>query len=123
MDQKPLLVHAVVVFVHQIDTEVHPMYPPGFRWAVQVGGQPVTDLEYCVAAGHEYDLSAAMVAAESHGAAACKALRVMNINATYAVIRMDYDPMPVEADEAPLARWGFGEQQVTAPPAVATDNQ
>jgi hypothetical protein len=42
---------------------------------------------------------------ESHGAAACKALRILGLPAAYSgVIRMDTDPVPAGVDQ-PLGTW------------------
>lgn len=96
----------VTVVVHPVDTEVHPSYPPGWRWAVQVGGTGPADLDFCVGAGHEPDRGTAAVVGESHGAAACKALRLMGVPARYAKSELTWDPIPAEADERPLVEWG-----------------
>jgi hypothetical protein len=100
-----ILIPAVLVVVHPIDLAEHPSYQPGYRWAVMVGGGNVADLDYCVAAGGMPDQSSALVAGESHGSAACKALRILGVNATYSVSSIDYDPIPNECDNRPLVRF------------------
>lgn len=95
----------ITVVVHPVDTAVHPSYPPGYRWAVMAGGKRPADLDYCVQAGHERNIDMAMMAGESHGAAATKALRLLGIPALYGVLRLAWDPLPAEADERPLAIW------------------
>jgi hypothetical protein len=92
----------VVVVVHPIDSESHPTYPTGYRWAVQVGGGPFSNLAHCVNAGHEATESMAGVAGESHGVAVTRSLRIMGVPARYSVTRLDWDPIPAEADDQPL---------------------
>lgn len=105
-DAKRLLVPEVTVFVHPINHDVHPTYPPGFRWAVMVGGVGPTDLEYCVGAGHAPTADHAALIGESHGAAVVLGLRIMTVSARYATVRLDYDPVPAEADHRPLVKLG-----------------
>lgn len=96
------LVPEVTVVIHPINTEAHPTYPAGYRWAVHVGGGPFHDLSRCVNAGHETSEPMAGVAGESHGVAVAKALRIMGIPAKYSVTRLEWDPIPAEADNRPL---------------------
>jgi hypothetical protein len=102
----PTLVHQVTVTVHPIDPNVHPSYPPGWRWSVTVGGMPINDLDYCVGAGHEHTKGDAAVTGETVGAAVTLALRKFGVNAGYQVIHMDWDPIPAEADDRPLKQLG-----------------
>lgn len=95
----------ITVVVHPVDRKAHPTYPPGYRWAVMAGSRQPADLRYCVNSGHESTIQMASVAGESHGAAACKALRIFGIPAQYSVIELDFDPIPMEADNLPLAKW------------------
>jgi len=97
-----LLIPEVTVFVHPISCDVHPTYPPGFRWAVHIGGGPPDDLDRCAIAGHQYKVRMARMVGESHGAAACRALRLMGIAATYRVSVLGWDPIPAEADHRQL---------------------
>lgn len=110
--EEPLVILApeVVVVVHPIDQEAHPTYPPGYRWAVMVGGRPPTELDYCVNAGVERTESGASVVGESHGAAATKALRILGVPARYAYTRLGYDPIPPEGDQYPMGIWR-GEEE------------
>jgi len=101
-----VLIPAICVVVHPCDTEKHPTYPSGYRWAVMVGGVQPHELEYCANAGHEVREDMALAMGESHGAAACKALRMLGVQATYSVLRLDHDPIPAEADNLPLVKWG-----------------
>lgn len=104
-DKKPIITPDVIVIVHPVDQARHPTYPPGYRWAIQVGGQPPADLHYCAQAGHEPTIEAAMIAGESHGAAVVKALRMLGVPARYGLYRLGWDPIPAEGDEYPLAIW------------------
>jgi hypothetical protein len=107
---QPTLVPEVTVVVHPVDVTVHLTYPPGWRWAIQVGGRPPTDLDYCAGAGHCPTESEASMAGEEAGSTATKALRMLGVPARYAYLRLGYDPMPAEADDRPLAVWhGGGE--------------
>lgn len=103
---KPALVHQVMVVVHPIDTTVHPTYQPGWRWGVTVGGMPVNDLDYCVGAGHATSARQASVDGETVGAAVALALQHFGIPARYVFQRMDWDPIPAEADNRPLLEFG-----------------
>lgn len=96
----------VTVIVHPINTSAHPTYPEGFRWAVMAGSRQPSDLEYCVWAGHETTSTIAAVTGESHGVAACKALRIFGMQVEYSVVTLDFDPIPMEADDIPLTKWG-----------------
>jgi hypothetical protein len=99
------LVPEVTVVVHPIDLTQHPSYPPGWRWAVMVGGRPPTDLDFCVNAGHCMTEGEASLVGEQNGASATKALRLLGVPARYGFLRLDHDPIPAEADERPLAVW------------------
>ena len=100
----------VRVVVHPIDPATHPSYPPGWRWAVQVGGGRIDDLDRCVGAGHCPSETEASVAGEQAGSVATKALRLLGIPARYGVLRLGYDPIPAEADDRPIGVWR-GEEQ------------
>lgn len=100
----------VTVVVHPIDQRQHPTYPPGWRWAVMVGGRPPADLDFCVNAGHATTESEAAVLGEMNGASATKALRLLGVPARYGVLKLGHDPIPTEADERPIGIWhGEGE--------------
>lgn len=100
----PLLPDVAVV-VHPVDTDTHPTYPAGWRWAVHVGGRGPTDLDYCVQAGHAATEQDASFAGEQVGAACAKALRLFGCPARYGYLRLGYDPIPAEADERPIGVW------------------
>ena len=88
----------ITVVVHEVNTEAHPTVPPGWRWAVQVGGGPPSDLDACANAGWEPSQQLAALAGEAVGAAAAKALRLCGLPARYAVLTLDHDPIPAGAD-------------------------
>lgn len=100
-----VLVPEVAVVVHPVDVAVHPTYPPGWRWAVHVGGRRPDELDWCVQAGHEDTAALAWLAGESHGAAACRALRLLGVPAQYSKRELTWDPIPASADQRPLAVW------------------
>jgi hypothetical protein len=110
MDDPVIVAPEVAVIVHPIDPEAHPTYPPGWRWAVHVGGRPPADLDYCVQAGSAESEPEASAAGEMVGAAVAKGLRILGIPARYGYIRLGYDPLPSSADDRPLSVWyGSGE--------------
>lgn len=100
------LVPQITVVIHPIDRNVHPTYPEGWRWAVMAGVTRPDDLAYCMGAGYGSDRTAASVEGEGHGAIAVRSLRTYGCPAAYAVMVLDYDPLPVEADHVPLPRVG-----------------
>lgn len=100
-----MLLPEVTVVVHPIDPSAHPTYPPGWRWAVQVGGGSPADLDRCVGAGHAPTEPAASVAGETAGSTAVKALRLLGVPAQYGFLRLGYDPIPPEADGQPMGVW------------------
>lgn len=93
-----VLLPAVAVVVHSIDVEAHPTVPPGFRWAVQVGGTPPSDMNYCANAGWAPDKRTALLEGETCGATAVRALRMLGVPAEYAIVELDHDPVPAGAD-------------------------
>jgi hypothetical protein len=107
MAEEPVspLVLEVVAVVHPVDVDVHPSCPPGYRWAVQVGGRPPADLDYCVQAGHEAAQQDALVMAEMVGVACVQAFRKLGSPAKYGVLRLDYDPLPASADDRPIVEF------------------
>lgn len=84
----------VVVVVHAIDTDAHPSQPPGWRWAVMVGGRPPADLDWCANAGWCPTEQEAWLEGETCGATACRALRMLGVPAAYDRSRLDHDPIP-----------------------------
>lgn len=88
----------VTVFVHAIDTTVHRSVPPGWRWAVHVGGRPAHDLAGCVNASWEPDERNACIAGEQVGAAVVKALAMCGLQPTCQVFRLAADPIPADHD-------------------------
>jgi hypothetical protein len=101
-DDKVLLLYQITVFVHPVCVATHPSYPPGWRWSVVVGGMQAADLDFCVGAGHADSESVAAVRGEEVGAAAVLALRHFGVRTNYAFQRLDWDPIPAEADHRPL---------------------
>lgn len=94
---KVLLTPDVVVFLHPIDVQRHPETGGGWRWAVHVGGQGPSNLEYCANAGRAPGKQLAALVGESHGAAAAKAARIFGTPVKYhGVIELDYDPIPAD---------------------------
>jgi hypothetical protein len=86
----------VSVFVHQIDGDAHPSVPPGYRWAVHLGGNP-HDLRSCLNAGWCPSEQVAGLEGEAVGVAVVKALRMCGVECRYAALRrLDVDPTPVE---------------------------
>lgn len=90
---------AVTVLIHPVDTGKHPTIPPGWRWAVMIGNRPPNDLDACANAGWEPDERSAAVAGEEVGAAACKALRMCGLPASYRVLTLPADPIDAGNDK------------------------
>jgi hypothetical protein len=102
---QPLLTPEVAVVVHPLAAEAHLGDRGGWRWAVHVGGQSPSDLQYCANAGRATTRQMAALIGESHGAAACKALRILGLPAAYrGVVWLDADPIPAGVDQ-PLGTW------------------
>jgi hypothetical protein len=91
-----LLTPTVQVYVHPIDTARHPSIPPGWRWAVHVGGRPPADLRCCVNAGWEPDRSNALLAGEQVGVAVTKAFAMCGLHPAYTVHELGHDPTPAD---------------------------
>jgi hypothetical protein len=100
----PGLSAEIRVFVHPINTVVHPGQA-GYRWAVHVGAVGPSDLGSCVNAGQEQTELQASVVGEMVGSAATRALRAYGIPTVYSFSLMGFDPLPAAADEYPLAYW------------------
>lgn len=100
------LMHQVTVVVHPIDTAEHPTYPNGWRWGVTIGGKPINDIDFCVGAGHEETEIRAAVQGEMVGAAVTLALRHYQLTPKYAFLRLDWDPIPSDADDRPILKFG-----------------
>lgn len=105
-DSETPLIHQVTVVVHPIDRAVHQTYPNGWRWGVTVGGKPINDLDFCVGAGHEETEMRASVQGETVGAAVALALRHYGLTPRYAFQRLDWDPIPADADNRPILKFG-----------------
>jgi hypothetical protein len=101
----PPLVAEVNVVVHPVDVDRHHKIPAGWRWAVTVGGRPPADLEYCVQAGHDPERMAAEAISELVGIACVQTLRKLGSPARYSFQRLDYDPLPDDAGNHPIARF------------------
>lgn len=103
------LVPEVTVIVHPVDTSVHPSYPQGWRWAVMLGGRPAADISSCIGALICSEENEAALVGEQAGAAVVKALRAFGVAARFGSLRLDYDPIPAEADEQPIGMWREGD--------------
>lgn len=100
----------VTLFVHEVDTEAHPTVPPGWRWAVHLGGNP-HDLTRCVQAGWvpndgpDARLTYGQVGAEMDGSSAGMAAvnavwAVTGVKPTWRTTVLDRDP--IEAGNDPI---------------------
>lgn len=93
-----MITPSVVVVVHRIDPDAHPTTPPGWRWAVHVGGRPPADLNYCAGAGWAPTEQQAWLDGEQAGSTACRAARMLGVPADYRLLPLDYDPIPAGVD-------------------------
>lgn len=89
-----LLIPCVTVITHPIETEAHPGTPPGYRWAVQVGGQPASDLRFCANAGHAQTKDEALFIGDRCAATAVVALRIFGVQVMLKYLDIDHDPVP-----------------------------
>lgn len=88
----------VTVYVHPINVQAHPTVPPGWRWAVVVGGRPPSDVEHTANAGWAPDQRSALLEGEQNAATAVRALRLLGVPATFSAQALDADPIPAGAD-------------------------
>lgn len=93
----------VVLVVHPIDIAAHPHTPPGFRWAVQVGQGPFSDLSRCPNAGWCPSRQEALLEGEMVAVTVVKTLRMIGIPAEYRVVETPADPIPAGGDTLPHA--------------------
>lgn len=96
-----LLEPRLVLVVHPVDTEAHPTVPPGFRWAVVVGGRPA-DVEHTANAGWAPDQRAALIEGEQNAATALRSLRMLGVPVEFGQLTLDYDPIPAGHDKIHL---------------------
>jgi hypothetical protein len=94
-----VLAPEVTLVVHPIDTAAHPTVPPGWRWAVQVGGGRPDDVERCAQAGWTPTETQAWEAGEPCAVAAVQACRTFGIPAGYRRLRLLRDPIPAGRDQ------------------------
>ena len=85
----------VTVFVHPIDPEAHPTVPPGWRWAVHLGGDP---RRACLNAGWCPSRNEAALEGEMVGVTVAKALRHAGTPTEYCVRDLSDDPIPAGFD-------------------------
>lgn len=89
----------VVLIVHPIDTQVHQRIPAGWRWAVQVGQGPFSDMDRCANAGWAPSHGDAMAEGEQVAVAVVKALRMAGHQAAYRIVETPVDPIPPGGDK------------------------
>jgi hypothetical protein len=93
-----LLTPEVTLVVHPIDTDRHPSVPPGWRWAVQLGGTAPSDMAGCVNAGWCPTRGEASLEGEMVAVTVVKALRAFGIPAAFGALHLDSDPIPAGGD-------------------------
>lgn len=99
-----LLIGGVVIFpevmlvVHPIDTSRHPSIPPGWRWAVHVGGGPPSDVARVANAGWCPTQPAARAEGEQNAATATVTAQIFGVPATYRLLLLAEDPVPTGHD-------------------------
>lgn len=98
----------ITLFVHRVDTDAHPTVPPGWRWAVHLGGNPF-DLTRCLQAGWTPDngpdgrcvygqAGAEMDGAQAGMAAVNAVWQVTGVKPTWHTTLLEYDPIAAGAD-------------------------
>lgn len=92
-DAPPVLAPEITVVVHRVDTDIHTSVPPGWRWAVMVGGRPPADLDYCANAGWAPTEQAAQLEGNVAAATAVRACRIFGVPAAYRTLSLDHDPV------------------------------
>lgn len=87
----------LTVVGHPVDTDTHPLIPPGWRWCVMLGGEPWDDQARMLNAGWCPNRNEAFVEGEAVGIAVAKALHAVGHPVDYKVHELDTDPIPAEA--------------------------
>jgi hypothetical protein len=91
-------------YVHPIDTRTRSTVPPGFRWAVHVGGGPADDPDRCANAGWCPTAREAEAEGDQNAATATRVLHILGQPARYlGVAHLDSDPIPPGADQLNVA--------------------
>jgi hypothetical protein len=84
----------IEVIVHAIDVERHPTIPSGWRWCVQLGGEPYDDKSRMLNAAWCPTRHEACVEGEMVAVAAVKALRLCGQPVDYrGVVELAADPI------------------------------
>lgn len=93
-----MLTPEITLVVHPIDTTAHPTVPPGWRWAVQVGGGRPDDVERCAQAGWTPTEAEAWAHGEPVAVAAVQACRTFSVPVSFRRLRLLRDPIPPGGD-------------------------
>lgn len=89
----------LTVIIHPIDTAAHPTVPPGYRWALMLGGGNPADLDRCANAHWAPTREGAEMEGDRNGASATRALQMVGFPARYAGVQhLDHDPIPAGTD-------------------------
>ena len=88
-----VLVPEVMLVIHPIDTVRHPSVPPGWRWAVHIGGGPPSDVARVANAGWCPDEASARLEGEQNAATATIAAQIFGVPATYRLLVLAVDPI------------------------------
>lgn len=90
----------LTVVVHPIDTAAHPTNPPGYRWALMLGGAAqANQMDRCANAHWAPTRAEAETEGDRNGASATRVLQMLGTEARYGgVEHLQYDPIPAGAD-------------------------
>jgi hypothetical protein len=90
-----MLLPDVTCVFHPIDPDKHPDAPPGWRWAVQLGGTRPSNIEFTANAGWAPDRESALATGDTCAATVVVALKTFGIQARLRYLELDSDPVPV----------------------------
>lgn len=83
---------ALRVVVHAINTDAHPLIPPGYRWAVHAGTD-WADLGSCLNAGWCPTSQEAAIAGEAAALVGARVARLLGVLVDPGTTYLDHDPI------------------------------
>lgn len=92
----------VTLIVHPIDTQAHPTYPSGWRWAVMKDHTTIADMRHCCNAGFASTRTDAFLFGGAVLAAVVLALRSEKIPVEHKTSEMAFDPIPSGVEDVKI---------------------